>query len=363
MPSILDVYSGCGGFSLGAHQAGFTTALAIDSDPLLTSSFPLNFPGVTLLRQDVRKIDALAIRTKLPQGVDGVIGGPPCQAFSEIGRREVNDPRRELILEFFRIVKLARPKFFIFENVRGLAFAENIGLLKAGFELLPSSWRFFGPHLLNAADFGAPTSRLRLFAFGFNRNEMNAPEEKALIRKLRLAVSVRDAISDLATALPDGYDERGFDFWRYDARRKASEYALGVRSRSGWFTGHRKTVHTEKTLKRFSTLPQGERDEIRKYARLSWDGFCPALRAGTGNDRGSYQAVRPIHPTQDRVITPREAARLQGFSDKFLFHPTVWHSFRMIGNSVSPVIARVLLKRIAMYLSAAQKGELRIAAE
>lgn len=363
MPSILDVYSGCGGLSLGAHGAGFTTALAIDADPLLTSSFSLNFPGAKLLRQDVRKIDAATIKAELPEALDGVVGGPPCQAFSEMGRRDARDPRRDLVPEFFRIVKLARPKFFLFENVRGLGFEENIDLLEAGLELLPSTWTILGPHILNAADFGAPTRRRRLFAFGFNRNEMDIPEEKILIRKTGVDVSVRDAIADLATASADGFDEREFDFWKYDGRRAASDYALGMRSRSGRFTGHRKTAHTEKTLKRFSALPQGKNDKIGKYARLSWDGLCPTLRAGTGNDRGSYQAVRPIHPIEDRVITPREAARLQGFPDNFLFHPTVWHSCRMIGNSVSPIIARVLLKRIARHLPVLLKADVRTAAE
>jgi DNA (cytosine-5)-methyltransferase 1 len=355
MPSILDAYSGCGGLSLGAHQAGFSTALAIDSDPLLTSSFHLNFPNAKLLPSDIRKVDSAALKTLLPAGVDGVVGGPPCQAFSEIGRRDKKDPRRRLVVEFFRIVQLARPKFFLFENVPGLAFERNLSLLESGLELLPSTWTIFGPHILNAADFGAPTRRLRLFVFGFNRLEMKAPEEAHLISKTSVATRVRDAIGDLVSASESGIDERGFDTWRYDGRRIASAYAASQRSPSGKFTGHRKTVHTTATLKRFRSLAEGEKDDIGKYVRLTWDGVCPTLRAGTGNDRGSYQAVRPIHPSLDRVITPREAARLQGFPDDFLFHPTVWHSCRMIGNSVSPIVARVLLGRIAACLDMQSK--------
>src|SRR5579863_578985 len=132
MPSILDLYSGCGGFSLGAHQAGFTTSLAIDSDPLLSSSFPFNFPKARVLHRDVRSIDAPTLKANLPRGVDGVVGGPPCQAFSEIGRRDRRDPRRKLVVEFFRIVALVRPKFFIFENVPGLGFPGNVELLEEG---------------------------------------------------------------------------------------------------------------------------------------------------------------------------------------------------------------------------------------
>lgn len=350
MFSILDAYSGAGGFSLGAHRAGFRTALAIDADELLSSSFRHNFRNSELLCQDIRTVDASTIGSKLPKGVDGVIGGPPCQAFSEIGRRDHRDPRRLLVQEFFRIVALAKPKFFVFENVPGLGFKENIDLLERGLELLPANWAIIGPHTLNAADFGAPTRRFRLFVFGFDKNQVDPPSEGALIESPNVSVYVRDAIADLSSAAESGVDEFGFDFWRYDQRRTVSAYASKMRTKSGLFTGHRKTIHNRSTLARFKKLSEGEFDKIGRYARLSWNGLCPTLRAGTGSDRGSYQAVRPIHPTLNRVITPREAARLQGFPDWFEFHPTIWHSCRMIGNSVSPIIAEALLKRIAASL-------------
>jgi site-specific DNA-cytosine methylase len=98
--------------------------------------------------------------------------------------------------------------------------------------------------------------------------------------------------------------------------------------------------------KRYEKLNFGEQDKISKSVRLKPDGYCPTLRAGTGSDKGSYQAVRPIHFKEPRVITPREAARLQGFPDWFVFHETKWHSFRQIGNSVSPIVAEAILKTI-----------------
>lgn len=103
------------------------------------------------------------------------------------------------------------------------------------------------------------------------------------------------------------------------------------------------TIHTDEVINRYKKLSFGETDKISRSQRLNPNGFCPTLRAGTGSDKGSYQAVRPIHPTQARVITPREAARLQGFPDWFRFHPTKWHSFRQIGNSVSPLVAEAML--------------------
>jgi DNA (cytosine-5)-methyltransferase 1 len=354
MPVLLDLFSGCGGLSLGAHDAGFTTALAIDADPILSSSFPINFPKSALLCKDVRLVNSALLDPLIPNGVDGIIGGAPCQAFSTMGRRDKADPRRTLVAEFFRIVKLVRPKFFVFENVPGLGSNENIEILDTALATLQSGWKIEGPHILNAADFGAATRRRRLFVFGFDKYQMAIPEKAALTKTISKTVSVRDAIADIVTASSIGEDEKGFDQWRYDGRRAVSVYAEKMRTNTGIFTGHTKTAHTENTLKRFAKLLPGESDKIGKYVRLSWDGLCPTLRAGTGSDRGSYQAVRPVHPTEDRVITPREAARLQGFPDDFVFHPTVWHSCRMIGNSVSPIIAKTLLSRIKPFLTTKQ---------
>ncbi|MEQ1753508.1 MAG: DNA cytosine methyltransferase [Micropepsaceae bacterium] len=349
-PTILDLFSGCGGFALGSRWAGFETALAIDIDPILSGPFGLNYPSVPVSTLDIRDLTARSLRILQPQGVDGVIGGPPCQAFSAIGRREPNDPRRMLVHEFFRIVSIVRPKFFIFENVRGLGFEKNISVLTEGLNQLKGRWNIVGPIFVDASDFGAPTKRIRLFVFGFDSDRMSVPSVKALAAKSRSSVNVRDAISDLGGATENAPDASGFDVWRYGRVRNISKYGSSMRSRSGRFTGHRRTVHSPKTIMRFEEVPPGGVDPVGKYHRLKWDGVCPTLRAGTGSDKGSYQAVRPLHPTENRVITAREAARLQGFPDDFLFHPTIWHSCRMIGNSVSPIVARVLLQRIRGHL-------------
>ena len=113
------------------------------------------------------------------------------------------------------------------------------------------------------------------------------------------------------------------------------------------------TRHAKRLIDRYSEIKPGETDPISKSRRLKSDGFCPTLRAGTGSDKGSFQAVRPLHPTENRVITPREAARLQGFPDWFQFHPTKWHSFRQIGNSVSPILAEHILSVIKRHFKGA----------
>jgi len=345
MPTLLDLFSGCGGLALGSKNAGFKTCLAVDIDPILSSSFPVNFPTTPFLHADVSTLTWENIRPYMPEGVDGIVGGPPCQAFSSIGKRLPDDPRRSLVGHFFRIVEEVQPKFFVMENVPGLAFPENRPVLDEGLSRLGSHWKVLGPVILDASNFGAPTKRKRVFVFGFNSLKLSPPDLGYLTESASFSTTVLDAINDLKNSVPLGTGGGGSQ-WVYGKSRKLSEYAKRMRAKSGSFTGHQRTVHKAETKMRFSMVPQGGVDTVGKHKRLEWCGLCPTLRAGTGSDRGSYQAVRPLHPDEDRVITPREAARLQGFHDDFIFHPTTWHSFRMIGNSVSPIIAEALLTRI-----------------
>lgn len=348
MLSVLELFSGCGGLSLGARHAGIHTQVAIDNDPTLTSSYAFNFPDTKLVHADISRLGKSELDAIVPEQVDGILGGPPCQAFSSIGRRDVNDPRRSLVPEFFRIVATVNPIFFLMENVRGLGFAQNRQVLDSSTAILGSEWSISEPVLLDAADFGAPTHRVRLFVFGFNRNLCRAPSLEQITRCAGNSTNVLAAIWDLQNAQHLGRDHLGFDSWAYaaPATHPPSHFAMRMRSSDGRFTGHAPTNHSAETVNRFSTVRQGEVDSVGRHPRLKWDGHCPTLRAGTGRDRGSYQAVRPLHPSEDRVITVREAARLQGFPDTFRFHQTKWHSFRMIGNSVSPIIGETLLRNI-----------------
>lgn len=343
---------------MGAKNAGFRTELAIDKDRDLSASFRSNFSTSNFLPFDIAAIDKDFLRAHLPTGVDGVIGGPPCQGFSSIGRQALDDPRRNLVRDFFRIVSIARPSFFLMENVKGLSFSRHIDVLNKGLDQLNGRWKIIGPLILDAADFGAPTSRARLFVLGFDSEKMNVPSADQFLPSTTVAkTTVADAIKDISNARYYCEDATGFDYWRYSQMKNISVYAQRMRSMSGLFSGHNKTVHTDIVTRRFAKVLPGKIDAIGRHPRLSWSGVCPTLRAGTGSDRGSYQSVRPLHPKEDRVITAREAARLQGFPDDFLFHPTTWHSFRMIGNSVSPIIAEALLKIVIRNMSSAQQSK------
>ncbi len=342
---VVDLFCGGGGLSLGAHQAGFSVAAAIDNDPILVSSYPYNFPDVKLVLEDVAKLDGESVLAAAGSRVHGIIGGPPCQGFSAIGRRNPDDPRRGLLDEFFRIVREVRPLFFVMENVLGLSYPNAKHILDEALRQT-EGYGTLGPIVWDAAAFGAATNRARLFVVGIHEDYGDPLQAQDLEVLKRPSASVRSAISDLdnASALAD---EDGFDMWRITRVGRPSEYARALRSTDGHFTGHRKTRHSESVLRRFAGVSAGAVDRIGRHPRLAWSGQSPAIRAGTGADRGSYQAVRPIHPQHPRVITVREAARLQGFPDSHRFHPTIWHSFRMIGNSVSPIMARAIFQAIS----------------
>ena len=342
---LVDVFSGGGGFSLGAHQAGFKVVAAFDNDPVLTSSYPRNFPNTRMIFKDVTKLEGAVVRAVAGGRIDGMFGGPPCQGFSDIGKRNPDDPRRQLLRHFFRIVRESQPSFFVMENVRGLAYSNARGVLDEALQLVVDEYAILGPNIWNAAHFGAATKRLRLFVIGIHKDCGDALKSEDVDVLKRTPATVREAISDLEGAVALG-EEDGFDTWRITRVGRPFDYVRALRSPDGRFTGHRTTEHSKQVIARFDNVPEGCIDPVGRHPRLAWSGQCPTIRAGTGADRGSYQAVRPIHPEQPRVITVREAARLQGFPDSHRFHSTIWHSFRMIGNSVSPIMAQAIFAAI-----------------
>lgn len=344
---LVDLFCGTGGFSTGAHRAGQAVSAAFDVDPVLSSSFNCNFPNTRLSHADLSKASGEDIRRFVGDEIDGVFGGPPCQGFSSIGLRDANDPRRLLLGHFFRLVLEIRPVFFIMENVVGLSQGNAKNVLEEAIDPVRRRYEIVGPIILDAADYGAATRRKRVFVIGYDAKRCDPISEENFKRFQRSPASVRDALFDLNGAKFSREDEHGFDIWKLANSTVLSDYAKRLRSKKKIFTGHRLTKHTPQVMKRFASVAQGDTDKIGRHPRLSWSGQCPTLRAGTGSDKGSYQSVRPIHPELPRVITVREGARLQGFADSHRFHPTLWHSFRMIGNSVSPILAEAIFRAIA----------------
>lgn len=347
-PKLVELFCGGGGFSRGAHNAGFQVSAAYDIDPILTSSYHLNFPEAQLFHKDIGTLSGPDIENDIGEKPFGVFGGPPCQGFSSIGKRNKADPRSKLLRHFFRIVAELDPQFFVMENVQGLAYADARPVLDDALGLVTDRFDLLGPNIWDSSEFGAATKRKRMFVIGI-RKDLEAPLAKVHLEiRKRKPPTVRKAIADLAAANPieDSEELPFFDRWQLPPRALTSDYAEPLRSSDDTFTGHRATAHTEAVVARFAALKPGKIDPIGRHPRLEWEGLCPTLRAGTGSDLGSYQSVRPIHPSEDRVITVREAARLQGFPDWHIFHPTIWHSFRMIGNSVSPIMAEAIFLAI-----------------
>lgn len=366
-PNVIDLFSGVGGLSLGAARAGFHVAGSVELDPIASASHAFNFPGTTHLCEDVRTmtgaglLEACGVASGM---LAGLIGGPPCQGFSLIGKRDKDDPRNRLFGQFFRLVAETRPAFFVAENVLGIMRKANAQILREAFTQLPSEYHVLPPIKVRASDYGAPTTRTRVFFVGFDPSRVGeltvdlfAPDPEAE------RINVKRALRGLPDVKADWQKEN--QSWRTVKPLRSGAFedrATGhvpegvgdpdalekvVARRVSGFLG---TRHNEATVQRFDALAPGEVDAVYRAPRLDPEGFCPTLRAGTNVDKGSFQAVRPIHPKKPRVISPREAARLQGFPDWFVFHPTKWHAFRQIGNSVSPIAAESLLSKIVAAL-------------
>lgn len=370
-PTIVDLFCGCGGFGLGAELAGFRSVAAIDIDDTLRSAYQFNFPNTKVMRGDLSVMDEDSWKFILNDlNIDGVIGGPPCQGFSRMGAGDLSDPRRSLLGHFFRTVNVIQPKFFVMENVEGLLDEKNIAGLYEAISTVDSRYTVLEPLVVDASHYGAPTKRLRVLVVGYDASCMDSLTHDDLLPKKRISNNVKDAICDIANPLPMNSSKDEFGWKKYRNIKNVSSYAASMRKmppkhlgnsearkmlKAGLTSGHFNTVHSAEVKKRHGSLLQGETDKTSRSKRLDWQGLCPTLRAGTGSDKGSHQAVRPIHPIEPRVITVREAARLQGFPDWFCFHPAKWHSFRMIGNSVSPIVSKAIMTAVYKKLSKREK--------
>ncbi|MBY6044397.1 DNA cytosine methyltransferase [Phaeobacter italicus] len=343
--SVIELFSGCGGFSHGLEAAGFSVAVAYDNDPVLSSSYSRNFPSAKQIQADVSKLASTDVYKEVSGPIIGIVGGPPCQGFSSIGKRQEDDPRRGLLSHFFRLVGEIRPSFFVMENVVGLQQGAAKEVLSRALQQVSDAYRISEPMILDASEFGAATKRPRVFVIGFLKELGIEFKQQNLVPYKKPAASVADAIKDLQRAKQVSSPAHS-DTWKIPSGAKLSSYAERLASPDRLFTGNTRTKHSQAVIDRFAKVLPGGIDKVGRHPRLSWGGQCPTLRAGTGSDRGSFQSVRPLHPEEPRVITVREAARLQGFPDSHIFHEAIWHSFRMIGNSVSPIMSEAIFMAV-----------------
>jgi DNA (cytosine-5)-methyltransferase 1 len=373
-PIGVDLFAGAGGMSLGFEQAGFDVVAAVEIDPVHCAVHKFNFPHCAVMPRSVVGLKGSEIRLAAGIGnraVDVVFGGAPCQGFSMIGQRVLDDPRNALVREFLRIVAELEAKSFVFENVKGLTvgkhrqfFDEFVEIAKQlGYEVrLP--WR-----VLNAAHFGTPQNRERLILYGAKREAHLPQYPEATSRPadgrgklhpdLPLGPSVAAAIGDLPDA--ESFEELcKSDVVRTKSWGRPSAYASELRctTNDAWHFGYVRnwdpsvltssirTEHTCISRRRFSETIGGQTESISRFYKLSAKGLSNTLRAGTDGARGAFTSPRPIHPEYNRCVTVREMARLHGYPDWFRLHETKWHGARQIGNSVPPPLARAVAARL-----------------
>ncbi len=365
-PKVIDLFSGVGGISLGAVRAGFELSAVVENDKIAINTHEINFPNTLHLEKDVSKLkgsDLLEATNISKGGLAGLIGGPPCQGFSTLGWRDKNDARNTLFSDFFRLVKETQPKFFLAENVPGILNPKYSRILNMAFDLIRDDYVLFEPIEVKANEYGAPTTRRRIFFIGYRQNSLdNLSAEDFKPSSDLPTVLVKNALEGLPIEIESDWQTEPESWRNFSDFSELNYYTERISNHIPKSVGDVKAIeryqdnkevsgclgtkHLQKTEERFASLKQGETDPVSRGKRLKEDGFCPTILAGTGKDKGSRQSVRPIHFSQPRVITPREAARLQGFPDWFVFNPTKWHSFRQIGNSVSPIVAEYLLTKI-----------------
>lgn len=353
-PIGIDLFAGAGGLSLGFEQAGFDIVAAVEIDPIHSAAHKFNFPTCATVCKSIIDVTGDELRRVAGIGkrdLDVVVGGAPCQGFSLIGKRALDDSRNQLVYHYVRVVMELKPKYFVFENVKGLTVGKHRQFLQeiieafqdGGYDVVTDY------KVLNAADYGVPQDRRRLILMGA-RKGLRLPAYPEPTGR----TTVGDAIGDIPDA--ETFPELWERDWVKAKYGKPSNYAAYLRGKVDDPTdfGHPRqfdaslltcsllTEHTELSRKRFAATAPNDVEPISRFKKLALDGLCNTLRAGTASDRGAFTSPRPIHPTVPRVITVREAARLHSYPDWFRFHATKWHGFRQIGNSVPPLLARAV---------------------
>jgi DNA (cytosine-5)-methyltransferase 1 len=336
---IIDLFCGIGGLSLGFEQVGFEVVAAIDMwrDAVVTYNHNRKDKVAKVETvEDFNEKELLEIIAS--QKITGIIGGPPCQGFSTVGRREVDDPRNKMYLEFYKAVKIANPDFFVIENVKGMLTLNKGAFVKDLIER-------FGPNglgynisyqLLNAADYGIPQNRYRVFYVGIKGKVFKFPEP------YNYQLTAKDGISDLEGSDNEQYGSEPQNAFQKEMRGKCKHPI-----------NQDYTNHTQQTIDIISQVPDGGniRDlprevwQVRKYNKAfeRMGTFKPSNTIDTGHR--NY-----FHYAEPRIPTVRESARIQSFPDDFEIVGTRGSQYKQVGNAVPPMLAKVIAEKIKSLL-------------
>lgn len=390
--SAVDLFAGGGGLSLGAEMAGATVVFANDISAEAAETYRLNHPGTVFHEGPVEDLGAEDIlrATGLRRGeVDILLGGPPCQGFSIYApNRDPRDKRNSLVLEYLRIVEGLYPKYLLMENVPGLLSLGRGEALHKVYEKLKDSGYKITHRVLLASRYGVPQDRWRLFILGWRKDvlpvDFPPPTHSAEARAnftggalwarvdlfgqlwgdpskrngLLKPVTVREAIGDLPP-LANGEGHNKVPMPPVD-ESKLTPYQKWAREGAAYLYNHVAPKLSEKNLQRlryikpggswrdlpYDLLPPGMKrarrsDHTRRYGRLDPDKQAGTILTKCDPHWGAF-----FHYEQDRVITPREAARLQSFPDRYIFAGSRTSQYEQIGNAVPPLLAKALVERI-----------------
>lgn len=381
----VSLFSGCGGFCEGVELAGFETAVAVEFDRFACLTYRANFPRTPLFEGDIHEFlvtgsDHL-VRYRL-QDIDLVFGGPPCQGYSQIGPRDLLDDRNQLYREFARVITTLKPRMFLMENVPNLLLMQKGHFKDAILDHLGS----LGYHnvtfvKLSAADYGVPQTRERVFFFGTRDDIETSFDLKeyatAILKKIQVKkpVTVREAIGDLPSWVvhsgetmpyPRAVNLSSFQkMMRLDtngtlySKSAKRQRALGPDDLLKLHNHHTKEMQAKRAHLISFLKPGAKADSLPKEI---WNGARPEKWRRLHPDLPSYTILAQmhrdlsewVHPSLERWITVREAARLQSFHDGFVFKSSEWQQLKQIGNAVPPLLGYAAARMAKAVLEATQ---------
>ena len=348
-PNVIDLFAGVGGMSLGFENQGFEVVIANEYDESIAKAYKENHKKTKMVVGDITSLNLEEVFGKYAGQIDAVIGGPPCQGFSQKGQRKtIHDERNFLFKYYVKVVELVQPKYFVMENVPNLLTAEN-GYFRKELENLFNSMGYqLKMGVLNAADYGVPQNRRRAVIIG--KKDAVAPE---LPTPLDSTVTIWDAISDLAY-LNSGEGEEEQEY-KMDAQ---SSYQKELRGGTTRLYNHVVTKHSKLALERLALIPPNAGKEVLPEEHLTksiYSGTWTRMRKEEISVTITTRFDTPssgkfTHPFLDRAITVREAARIQSFPDSFRFVGNKGSQMKQVGNAVPPklagAIAAVIMKDI-----------------
>jgi DNA (cytosine-5)-methyltransferase 1 len=348
----MDLFAGAGGLGLGLEWAGWDIVVANEFEPVFSKTYARNHARTEVICGDILSEDIESRLFDYSGKIDLVAGGPPCQGFSTVGKKEESDPRNRLFWAFLKVVERVDPKFVLFENVSGFKRMYGGRAYRSLIDRLHALGYSTRHGILNALDFGLPQSRHRTFVVGFKKPyEFEFPDPThsqgdSLFGQSRW-LTLEDALSDLPEIGPGG----GAAEYASPAK---TDYQQRMREGCRVLSGHEAPVHGDRLKHVISLVPPGGSImdvplELRPrsyfnntYARLWWDRPAPTMTRNFGTPSSS----RCIHPHHDRGLTTREGARLQGFPDGYSFTGSRQQQNLQIGNAVPPILAEALGRRL-----------------